>query len=260
MVVAFIGKPHRIDDRGSQVRKALKEIGFEQYYQAKVTGWVLYLEGSTNLASLRAFAERLKHPASIALERPFVHYVANQPSRALSHFHALREAQPTLKGIALYDRLDSAPADSPALRQKMLGRREIENYLCERKVLLSYAANLGELQEGELFAEGWKARMETCIEDVESALAGGDAETATAELCAELRTHDAVRRVELPPVTPDGRGAMEQPLGGSWRAALEGDECRQLMIGHGVSWGKVANLVPLSAWMLRDDAPSVRTR
>jgi len=53
---------------------------------------------------------------------------------------------------------------------------------------------------------------------------------------------------------------MEQPLGGSWRAALEGDECRQLMIGHGVSWGKVANLVPLSAWMLRDDAPSVRTR
>ena len=53
----------------------------------------------------------------------------------------------------------------------MLKKREIENYLCERKVLLSYATNLGELQEGELFAEGWKARMETCIEDVENALA-----------------------------------------------------------------------------------------
>ena len=45
VVVAFTGKPHRIDDRGAQVLKALKEIGFEDYYQAEQTGWVLYLEG-----------------------------------------------------------------------------------------------------------------------------------------------------------------------------------------------------------------------
>ncbi|WP_083931131.1 AAA family ATPase [Solimonas variicoloris] len=45
IVIAFVGKPHRIDDRGSQVTKALKEIGFEHYYQAEETGWVLYLEG-----------------------------------------------------------------------------------------------------------------------------------------------------------------------------------------------------------------------
>src|SRR6185436_18087724 len=43
IVVAFVGRPHRIDDRGSQVVKSLKEIGFEQYYQAEQTGWVLYL-------------------------------------------------------------------------------------------------------------------------------------------------------------------------------------------------------------------------
>lgn len=30
-VIAFVGRPHRIDDRGSQVLKALKEIGFEHY-------------------------------------------------------------------------------------------------------------------------------------------------------------------------------------------------------------------------------------
>ena len=48
LVVAFVGPPHRIDDRGSQVLKALREIGFEQYYQAEQTGWVLYLEGSTD--------------------------------------------------------------------------------------------------------------------------------------------------------------------------------------------------------------------
>ena len=43
IVIAFVGKPHRIDDRGSQVLKALKEIGFDQYYQAEQNGWVLYL-------------------------------------------------------------------------------------------------------------------------------------------------------------------------------------------------------------------------
>jgi hypothetical protein len=56
MVIAFVGKPHRIDDRGSQVLKALRDIGFEHYYLAEETGWVLYLEGSTDLAMLRAFA------------------------------------------------------------------------------------------------------------------------------------------------------------------------------------------------------------
>jgi hypothetical protein len=69
MVVAFVGTPHRIDDRGSQVLKSLKEIGYDQYYQAEETGWVLYLEGSTDLAILRAFATVLNHPAKQYLER-----------------------------------------------------------------------------------------------------------------------------------------------------------------------------------------------
>ncbi len=54
VVIAFVGPPHRIDDHHSQVLKALKEIGFEQYYQAEQTGWVLYLEGSTDLSMLQA--------------------------------------------------------------------------------------------------------------------------------------------------------------------------------------------------------------
>jgi energy-coupling factor transporter ATP-binding protein EcfA2 len=71
VVIAFVGKPHRIDDRGSQVLKSLKEIGFEQYYQAEQTGWVLYLEGSTDLAILQAFAATLQHEAAKHLEAPF---------------------------------------------------------------------------------------------------------------------------------------------------------------------------------------------
>ena len=52
IVIAFVGKPHRIDDRGSQVLKSLRDLGFDQYYQAQETGWVLYLENSTDLAIL----------------------------------------------------------------------------------------------------------------------------------------------------------------------------------------------------------------
>jgi len=45
---------------GSQVMKSLEEIGFEHYYHAEQTGWVLYLEGSTDLAILRAFAPKTR--------------------------------------------------------------------------------------------------------------------------------------------------------------------------------------------------------
>ena len=40
VLIAFVGKPHRLDNRGSQVAKALKDIGFEHYVQAEKTGWV----------------------------------------------------------------------------------------------------------------------------------------------------------------------------------------------------------------------------
>jgi energy-coupling factor transporter ATP-binding protein EcfA2 len=169
VVIAFVGRPHRIDDRGSQVVKALKEIGFEDYYQAEATGWVLYVEGSTDLAILHALANRLKHPAVAHLERPFVHYVANQPRRAQEHFHALREAKGDLVGIAIYDRLDQVLPVDPILTQRTWKRRELENYLCQRETLLSYADAKGR-EQLELFGPAWRNTMETTIQEIEQAL------------------------------------------------------------------------------------------
>ncbi|HAZ59962.1 MAG TPA: AAA family ATPase [Gammaproteobacteria bacterium] len=172
MVVAFVGRPHRIDDRGSQVAKALKEIGFDQYLQAQATGWVLYLEGSTDLAILRAFAHRLEHPAQAALDRPFVHYVANQPGQARHHFYGLREAVPALQGFALFDRLDNPlQRGDPSLTQRMWQRCEIENYLCQRDTLLAWARAQGDAQAGALFASTWSDAMASAIEEVSAALA-----------------------------------------------------------------------------------------
>jgi energy-coupling factor transporter ATP-binding protein EcfA2 len=170
MVIAFIGQPHRIDDRGSQVLKALRDIGFEHYYLAEEAGWVLYLEGSTDLAMLRAFSIVLDHPARQYLDRPFVHYVANQPRKAQEHFHALREAKNDLTGIAIYDRLEANLPDDPKLAQRMWTRRELENYLCQPETLLRFAEDQGRRQQGELFGAAWHKAMEEVIRQVEGAL------------------------------------------------------------------------------------------
>ena len=175
MVVAFVGQPHRIDDRGSQVLKALRDIPFDQYYQAEQTGWVLYIEGSTDLSILQAFARRLGHErASNALERPFVCVVENQPAAVRRHFHGLKEALPSLRGIALFDRIprpELAPVEC-----EIWSRREIENYLSSRATLEAYAgASAAETVPGPLFTEAEAGRrldaMRRAIEEVESALA-----------------------------------------------------------------------------------------
>jgi ABC-type multidrug transport system ATPase subunit len=176
LVVAFIGKPHTVFDRGSQARKALEEIGFEQYYQAEQTGWVLYLEGSTDLAILREFAERLDHKDALkSLERPFIHYVGNQPGEVRKHFHGLREGVGRLQALAIFDRLERALPDDLGARGLTWRRREIENYFCYPETLQAYAEQSSEqAAAGPLFsqAEAQKriAAMRESIAELEAAL------------------------------------------------------------------------------------------
>ncbi len=174
VVIAFVGRPHRVDDRVSQVAKALKQIGFDQYYLAEQTGWVLYLEGATDLAILQAFAHKLGHEAERCLARPFVCYVGNQINKAQDHFHGLREAKPDLAGLVILDRLDSekaAPVVAGGLSLNAWRRREIENYLCMKEVLHAYAVheerdNLFSLSDNEKRGTA----MKNAIEKVASAV------------------------------------------------------------------------------------------
>ena len=176
MVIAFLGKPHRIDDRGSQLSKSLRTIGFEHYYQAQQRGWVLYLEGATDLPILQAFAQKLNHPAQTVLESPYVHNVCNLPKEARKHFYGLREAKPDLVGFCLFDRIEGKLRSQLELTEYAWQCREIENYIVfNRQVLIDWARDAATRQaDGPLFEQiwvaTWVATMEETITEIEKAL------------------------------------------------------------------------------------------
>ncbi|MDP3521739.1 MAG: AAA family ATPase [Hydrogenophaga sp.] len=193
-VVAFVGKPHVVSGRqGSQILKALKDIGFEHYMQAEQSGWVLYLEGSTDLAILRAWANKLEHPAREALSKPYVHYLnTNLPSVARNHFNAVKEANPRLLGVAVFDKLDKEPqGPQDGFVDLQWSRREIENYVADPAVLMAFAR--GNHSSDDLIEQAeWEQRVDAMREAI------AEVETATQTLGENLWS--------------DGRKASEQVL------------------------------------------------
>ncbi|MDI6734858.1 MAG: AAA family ATPase [bacterium] len=135
-IIAFLGRPHIIN-KPFQLIKSLTSIGFEQYLLSEQKGWVLYLEGSTDMDMLKAFAKILNHPVLPYLEKPFTKYVSNKPEDAKNHFYGLREGVSDLKGITLYDRVERE-LKQDNLYEMMWQRREIENYLPLPEVIERY--------------------------------------------------------------------------------------------------------------------------
>ena len=137
--VAFLGAPHILGkNKQSHLMNALREIGFEYYYGVEQKGWILYLEGETDLRILQAFAEKLEHPSEKNLQDPLVKYVSNLPHKAREHFHSLKEAKNDLRGFLLLDRTDKELRNAENLSEFMWKKREIENYLCSRHAIISY--------------------------------------------------------------------------------------------------------------------------
>lgn len=170
IVVGFLpaGNPRQINDRGSEVLKSLNRFGFDHYVFAEQRGWVLYLEGSTDLDMLKKFAVKLNHPASPFLDAPFLYYLGtNQPTIAREHFRALKEAVPRLRAVALFDRITNPLEPSGDLIELMGERREFENYFFEMSLFEKYA--IGKAAD-DLFALADQAKrqkaMQEAIDDV----------------------------------------------------------------------------------------------
>lgn len=175
VVMAFVGRPHRIDTRSrGQVKKALENIRMADYYLAEQRGWMLYLEGSTDLAILRRLAERLGHPAKAVLHDlvPVIYLGGNKPQGARDHFHGLREAKPDLVGFALFDRLEKELQTGSQLIERMWARREIENYLVTPAGLRNFVVQ--GLSEGDLVDLAERTHrletLEACLTEITHAL------------------------------------------------------------------------------------------
>ena len=108
-----------------------------------------------------------------ALKRPFVHYVANNASKAFAHYHGLREALPDLRGVALLDEFRGEQSH-PGLQTLAWERREIENYLSSRRTLEAYTESTARQDAlGPLFEESEvqrrSAAMREAIDEIEGA-------------------------------------------------------------------------------------------
>lgn len=150
------------DDLASKadIRNSLKHFGADHYVKARSRGYVLYVEGATDIDMLRALAERLGHPIAANWdERVNAFYVQNNyPAQDADaelerveggfgvtprqHFNGLRNLLPQLKGLAILDNdgRDRAGSREGALTISYWRRYEPENYFVTPSLLRSYSA------------------------------------------------------------------------------------------------------------------------
>lgn len=155
--------------RKPEIRNSLKHFGADHYIKARERGYVLYVEGGTDVDMLRALAERLKHPiAPMWDERINTFYVQNNyPDVSLDselerveggfgvtprvHFNGLNDLLPDLKGLAILDNDGQNRKSSVEGRLTLTywRRYEAENYFVTPDVLRRYA--LGDKEAPQLF-------------------------------------------------------------------------------------------------------------
>ena len=145
----------------TNIRNTLKHYGAEHYVRARQRGYVLYVEGRTDLDVLRALARRSHHRAAACWdERINAFYVQdNFPNPDLDaelerveggfgvtprqHFFALREMVPGLVGLAILDSdgRERQDLDEGGLRIVYWNRYEGENYFVTPQVLKDHASH-----------------------------------------------------------------------------------------------------------------------
>ncbi|WP_396268416.1 ATP-dependent nuclease [Ideonella sp.] len=141
------------------IRNNLTYFGAEHYVKARERGYVLYVEGGTDVDMLRGLSERLNHPVSkVWDERINSFYIQdNHPQQdtdselerveggfgqtPLNHFNGLRNLLPDLKGLAILDNdgRDRQDRDYGTLRIRFWRRYEAENYFITPDLLRRYA-------------------------------------------------------------------------------------------------------------------------
>jgi hypothetical protein len=192
------------------IRNSLKHFGAEHYVKARERGYVLYVEGGTDVDMLRALAQRINHPvASLWDERINSFYVQNNyPDQDMDaelerveggfgitpqqHFNGLRHLLPQLKGLAILDN-DGRNRKSQlndALQVAYWKRYEPENYFITPELLRNFAKS--QLPSNDLFAQ----QSHQTMDDVLNALVLEQVfENAKADFDAWAQANAEVARV-----------------------------------------------------------------
>jgi predicted ATPase len=154
------GQAQEISDRNEYkfIKNALRDFGIEHFYKAKINPHILYVEGSTDIEMLRAFAKKFNHDSATIFEGKLnFYYTQNEiPERNIdnelkeksgsyknlkSHFQALKSIIPNLKAIGIFDndnknRQNEKKDDLAILYWK---KYELENYFIYPKTILAFA-------------------------------------------------------------------------------------------------------------------------
>lgn len=162
------------------IRNSLKHYGADHYVKARERGYVLYVEGGTDVDMLRALAERLGHRAAgLWDERINSFYVQNNyPQQDMDaelerveggfgitpqqHFNGLRNLLPSLKGLAILDNDGrNRQGTTGPLSITYWKRYEAENYFITPDVLREYAR--ADYKDMDLFS-GFTAEIDEVLD------------------------------------------------------------------------------------------------
>lgn len=214
LLVAMLGAPKKIESpqEKSQLLASLSKVDAVDYVNAEAYGYVLYLEGATDLPNLVAMARRLGHPVADELSRANIKEVGNVAGAAKEQFRALKLHTPSLKGLALFDHgVIGEHVDSPpGLDLTEWDRNEIENYMFTRDSLMKYARGHGggATLEDDARAATWPSLMEAEIGKlIEAARALRKPEPFTDEWVVSAKASDEF----LIPLLENFRDATGQP-------------------------------------------------
>jgi len=169
-VIAFYpsSEPKFINDRGSELLKSLRIIGFDEYFLAHQNGWILYLEGTTDLLILKKFAKKLNHPVLPLLENCFYKTInCNDPNEARKHFSGLKDAKKDLTGLAIYDNILNPLNTMEGLLETKWIKNEIENYFFNKGMFMDWAT--GKVSEdlfGPVEAQQRQEAMTKALDDI----------------------------------------------------------------------------------------------
>ena len=153
----------------AKIRSSLKIFGTDNYIRARDRGYVLYVEGSTDVDMLRALALRIGHRAADLIDdRLNAYYVQNiypeistdseldrvemgNETKPGKHFGHIRSLLPSLRGLAILDNDGRGRPNATEQGLQILYwiRYEAENYFISPEVLKAFVVD--QYSTGNLF-------------------------------------------------------------------------------------------------------------